>query len=158
MEKYEFRFHNKKRMYKFIFLTFATFISTMAITIIIEEIGVLSNILEAVLFFLMGIASISFAFIAMFFSNAPGFGILHENHVEINLNGKEYLINYTDLKKIHDKVKILPGLSQYWVFEYGENSTLKIHQGEGFKSKNLYPLEKFILALKKRVSPRVYIS
>jgi len=113
-----------------------------------------SDALGSGLFFLAAIPFI----LSSTATNADGFGVFHDEHVEITLAGVKHSIKYSDIVKIKDRLSLLSGLRHSYLIKTVDGAALTIHQGNGLGSKkNLYPLENFILALKKRVPTKVYM-
>ena len=129
----------------------------LATTIIGEVLAANFAPLASIIFFIGGFVFIGLAFYGMMGANALGIGLLHDEYVEIKLKDRVYKINYSKIIKIDEKFFTLSGFYRHWHIHIHDEPTLTLRQGSGLKRKtNLYPLEKFMSAVNKRLKPEQY--
>ena len=153
MDRYEFRYRRYERAIIFTVLAFAPTFVGMILAMNLINFG-LAQFGQA-LIYLFSASFFVFLLLAEFNVNADGFAVLHKDHVEINLDSKEYIIKYADITKIKDGVFIGPE----WEIQAVGLGALSLDSTRGLfgRKKNFYPLELFMFALKKRVPLKVYI-
>ena len=150
MEKYEFKYYRKAFAAKLIALAFLLGITTQ---IIGDALAASVALVSSVIVFIGGIGFIGLGVYALLGANAQGVAILHDEYVEIKLKDKEYQIYYDKIVRINDKFFT----SRRWHIRINGESTIVLRRGSGFRyMSNVYPLEKFMRALYKRLKPAQY--
>ena len=81
-------------------------------------------------------------------ANTSGFGILHESYVELNLNSKEYIIEYRNIKWVKYNMSLAPN-GTHWEISIAEGRNIEITPPKLNKS-NLI-LCSFMTDLKEKV-------
>lgn len=107
------------------------------------------------LFFAMQTAGLIIGFAVLVYLHIKlkrtGTGVLHDQHVEINLDGRKYSFNYTEIEKIDEKKGLRYRRQRCWHIHVYDRQIIVIWQGVYTKPHEFCQLELFMMELRKRV-------